>query len=213
MIPAASFDILNETGYDIFSYFREYHNVENPHKAGKIIITAYSTFYPLGEYQRTTVDTLISDPGFGRWVSTHEENTYFTIDFLSNRINLVAYSLFTSQSQRFISNWDLYGIYKDQLYLLDERRNSPLCSAPSTITPGYCSIDDHVDFRIKQPGCFRKFRLIHRGLDSLNNKYLSLTSIKFYGSVNPLFKYPTCKKAKHVFVSLLLTYSFVLSPQ
>ena len=96
MIPSASFDLENKTGYDIFTYFTDYYQIEDPSIDPKILITASSTFLPLGEQNRESVETLIFNPEQGRWASTNETNAYVTIDFLKNKVNLVAYTLSTS---------------------------------------------------------------------------------------------------------------------
>ena len=183
MIPPASFELSNSTGNDIFQYFRDYYNVSNPHEAGIININASSTTPP-GGYNRSTVDILISTPGKGRWASLDIENSSITIDFLKNSVNLVGYTFSTSHDVRFINSWDIYGIYKDQMYLLDSRRNTPLCSNSDDFFQ--CIEDDEKSFIVNTPGFFQKFRIVHIGQDSLSSFYFSLSQIKFYGSVNPV---------------------------
>ena len=200
MIPAASFELSNGTGYDIFQYFCQYYDVENPHTAGKIFINASSTL-TTGELERETVDTLISTPGQGRWVSESIENSSITIDFLKNKVNLVGYTFATSKSRRFIKSWDIYGINKDRMYLLDSRRNSPLCSDLNDLEDG-CNKDEEKSFTVETPGCFQKFRIVHIGRDSGETFFFSLTEIKFYGSVNPLFQCPTFLEKNYKFQSL-----------
>ena len=58
-IPPKFVDV-NRINDDIFSYFRSYFNVSNPHDAGIISIQASSTSSP-GSDERTDVPTLIKD--------------------------------------------------------------------------------------------------------------------------------------------------------
>ena len=189
MIPSASFEVRNGTGYDIFQYFSDFYKEDNLIAAGKIVINASST-YPIGEYDRETVDTLISTPGQGRWVSYDVPNSSITIDFLKNKFNLASYTLFTPKKARFINSWDIYGIFKNRMYLLDSRRNSDLCY-PNPGNSSLCPNDDEKSFIVKNPGCFHKFRIVHVGRDSLSSFHFSLSGIKFYGSINPIFHCPT----------------------
>ena len=207
MIPAASFDVSNGTGYDVFQYFCEYYNTGNPHTAKKLFINASST-YSLGELDREPVDTLISTPGQGRWVSDNIENSSITIDFLKNKFNLVGYTFATPRSHRYIQNWNIYGIFKDRMYLLDSQRDSPLCSTPTS--QNRCQIDDEKSFTVKNPGCFQKFRIVHIGFDSLLSYHFSLSGIKFYGSINPIFNCPTFLHKNIQLHSLSLLFIIVL---
>ena len=77
----------------------------------------------------------------------------------------------TSYPSRFISSWDLFGIYKERLYLLDKRRNSPLCSYSNDM--GLCKQNDSKSFRVQHPGYFQKFRFVHVGVDSMNQNIFS----------------------------------------
>ena len=206
MIPATSFELSNGTGYDVFQFYCEYFHVSNPHTEGKLSITASSTFQ-IGELERETVDTLISTPGEGRWVSESIENSSITIDFFKNKLNLVGYTFSTSNGYRFIKSWDIYGIYHNKMYLLDSRRDSPLCTESNSANR--CITNSEKSFIVKNPGCFSKFHIVHIGLDSELTHYFSLSGIKFYGSLNPIFQCPTFLE-KHSNIYSTYYLSFVL---
>ena len=180
-IESNSFDVKNGNVSDVFSYFRDVYNTDDPSEGDYISIFASST-YPGTALNRSNVSTLISAPDGLRWLSRNETDAYFIIDFHSNQIDLIAYSIETAKRYRFINTWDLYGIEKNKTILIDRQVNVTLCEGAksdgcfnTTITP----------FRCKHPGVFRKFKFVHKGVDSEGDSMLSMSKIRFYGSVNP----------------------------
>ena len=174
-IPPKSIET-NEESEDIFSYFRSYFNIENPHNAGIISIKA-SSDYLFGEKNRTDVSTLIKGDDGERWVSDYEQNASFTINFHSNFVALSSYSIYTSATHRYIKSWDLFGINNKRKYLIDRRNNESICQGKK------CTQDSNKTFSCQHPGFFNKFTFVLTGPDSLNNFLFSLTYLKFFGIV------------------------------
>ena len=195
LIRPASFDLANYTsGEDIFSYYRQVYHTDNPHEKGVISIIASSTLSNITA-QRDDVSVLISTPNGKRWVSEAETNPSITIDFKSNRVDLIGYRFTTHLGFRYISAWDLFGIEGSQTILLDSRRDSPLCSPFENKT---CKEPNQNIFRAQRPGSFHVFKFVHRGLDSNGDKFFSLTSIEFYGAVNSFLNIRSCRATKYI---------------
>ena len=170
------------TSYDIFSYIREYFNVDNPHEAKILHISASSTVNDSGDgSKRGDVSVLIRKPDGFRWVSSYTDNQYFIIYMKNNRIDLTSYSIETEINQRYINTWDVYGIRNGNEYLIDRRVNEPICSGGES----YCIGTSIKTFVCQYPGTFNKFKFIHRGLDSYKEKYFSMSRVMFYGIINP----------------------------
>ena len=181
MIPPFSFDIGDGNTSDVFSYFREFYNVSDPHDAGYITITASSSSSE-GSSMRDYVSTIISEPDGFRWCSMNETNPHFTIDFHRNRVDLLAYAIETSATYRFIKQWDLYGVTHNRRVLIDRRENTTTC--PSAVYRD-CDVESITVFRCSSPGVFSKFIFVGTGPDSHNQSILSMTRIRFYGAINP----------------------------
>ena len=175
LIPPRSIEA-NETEEDIFSYFRSYFKVNNPHEAGIITIKASST-YPLGASYRSDVSSLIREDDGTRWVSEEEKNASFTISFHSNYVALSSYSITSRAGYRHIKSWDVFGIVNNKRYLIDRRTNEPICEDE------YCALNTTRLFSCQYPGFFNKFMFVHTGLDSLNSSIFSMSTLKFYGIV------------------------------
>ena len=175
LIPPRSIEA-NETEEDIFSYFRSYFNISNPHESGIITIKASST-YPLGSDYRSDVSVLIKEFEGARWLSTEEENQSFTINFHSNYVALSSYSITSRAGYRYIKSWDAFGMVNNKRYLIDRRTNEPICEGE------YCALNATRSFSCQYPGFFNKFMFVHTGLDSLNSSIFSMSTLKFYGVV------------------------------
>ena len=189
MIAPASFDLSNESEYDIFAYFRDVYSTPNLHEVGIVSIYASSTMDGSYEYyNRTNASILISEPDGGRWVSGDSPNQSITIDFHKNSVDLIGYFFLTNLDVRFINSWDVYGILGNKMYLLDRRVDSPLC----TTNGQSCAVFNNLKFRNKRPGNFHKFKIVHTGTDSGGTNIFSLSNIQFYGSVNSYFTLNTC---------------------
>lgn len=167
----------NETGEDVFSYFRSYYNVSNPHTSGIITITATST-YPPGEHERSDVSTLIREDDGMRWVSGYEENPSFTINFHNNYVDLISYTIISSENIRYIKNWDIFGVSHGKKILIDRRINESFCPEST------CSQRIVETYTCQYPGLFNKFIFLHTGPDSLGESLLSMSALKFYGIVS-----------------------------
>ena len=187
MITPASFDLANETEYDIFKYFREKYSVPNLNDKGIVTITA-STTEALGDNNRTNASILISEPDGGRWVSYGRKNQYLLIDFHKNSIDLIGYSFLTNIGVRFINSWDVYGVVGKKLYLLDRKVDTPLCSGTMN-----CEFFYNFKFRTQKPVNFHKFLILHTKPDSHDENRFSLSNIRFYGAVNSYFLFQTSK--------------------
>ena len=174
-IPPVSIGV-NETGDDIFSYFRTYFNVSDPHNAKIITITASST-YPEGQNQRADPATIIMKDDGTRWVSYAEKDPCFTINFHSNYVALTAYTVISNAYIRYNKNWDLFGIYRGKKYLIDRRINEKFCGEKE------CPYKIIQTYSCQYPGFFNKFLFISTGPDSYSESVLSMSSIKFYGVV------------------------------
>ena len=172
------------TSYDIFAYIREYFNVDNPHEANILHISASSTLNDSGDgFKRSDVSVLISKPDGLRWVSSKAYNQYFIINMKNNKIDLTSYSI--ESFVRHINTWDVYGIRNGKEYLIDRRVNEPICSGGES----YCIGTSIKTFICQNPGVFNKFKFIHRGLDSYKEKYFSMSRVMFYGIINPNAEY------------------------
>ena len=166
----------NETGEDIFSYFRSYFNVDNPHEAGIISISASSSIIS-NTPNYSDISTIISNKNGTRWISQKQKNSSFVLNFHSNYVALYSYTIKSEARYRYIKNWDVYGINNNKKYLIDRRINESIC------TGLICDEDTIKTFECDNPGFFNKFMVVLTGPDSNNQDYLSLCYIKFYGIV------------------------------
>ena len=205
MISPASFDLANETGYDIFKYFREEYSAANLDERGIVSITASSTSTP-GPNNRTNASILISEPDGKRWSSWIGKNQYLLIDFHKNSIDLIGYSFLTNLGVRFINSWDVYGVVGKKLYLLDRKVDTPLCSGTCN-----CNIFSNLKFRTQKPGNFHKFLILHTKPDSHDEDIFSLSNIRFYGAVNSYFIFQTSKFRQELKSSLNFFLIFLWS--
>ena len=187
MIAPASFELLNKTNYDIFRYFREGYSVTNLHEEGIVTITASSTVDPSGEMNRTNASILISEANGGRWVSTSQNTRYLIIDFHKNSVDLIGYFFLTNVGVRFIDSWEIYGVFGNKYYLLDQRVETPLCTTEN----GNCKEFNNLFFRTQRSGNFHKFIIVNKKPDSYGEYIFSLSNIQFYGAVNSYFIFNT----------------------
>ena len=207
MIPPSSFDLLDGNSSDIFSYFREYYHTDNPHDSGFITINASSTTLDLEEEkEQNNVSILISTPGEDRWVSQQGGDQYFTINFHRNSVDLLGYSIETSSGYRYIKSWDLYGIINTKLVLIDHQRDQITCPNHSTLG-SVCKQDAIAQYRCSNPGVFHKFKFVLAGNDSMNEAYLSMTRLRFFGTLNPYVFYQTqSTHSNHITQSLIYLF-------
>ena len=206
MIPPASFDVGDGNTTDIFAYYRKYYNTSNPHMAGVITITASSTLYG-PENDRANVSTLISEPDGTRWVSKlDDKDPFFKIDFHRSVVDLQAYSIETSGNYRYIKTWNLYGLIGSRMVLIDSKTNATLCE--TTLQGRNCIRDTITPFRVEKPGLFHAFKFVHTGLDSNNERHLSMSRIRFYGTVNTYFHCRTLRTEKIINMSFFVIFLF-----
>ena len=171
LIPS-KFIETSATGEDIFSYFRSYFKVTNPHEAGLVTIKASSTF-TIGDDYRSDVSTLIREDDGTRWVSEGEKNASFSINFYSNYVSLSSYLMNFRYETRYIKYWDVFGIIRGKKYLIDRRINETFTTNKWERTY-YC----------QHPGFYNKFMFVLTGPDSLSENMLSMSNLKFYGIIS-----------------------------
>ena len=193
MIPSFT-SLENATGEDIFYHFRSYFKTPDLHAEGIITVKASSTIPGPGN-NRAEVSIIIHEPDNKRWVSEVKPNQFFTINFYSNFVSLVSYKIETSKSMRYITNWDVYGISNNKLFLIDRRVNESICNSVSI----WCSNNINMSFTCQHPGVFSKFLIQSTGPDSVNEDCLSLTKIRFYGVVSPLRELISCKNGENMY--------------
>ena len=184
MLNSSFFIAENKENDDIFAYFREKFDSEDLNEDGIVLIDESGVTITGTSHTDVSILLTASD-GKKRWVSEDEENQYFTIDFLDNKIGLLAYSIKTTENYRYILSWDLIGIKNNKEYLIDRHTNTPTCKGTGNKGDLLCSSTTTTVFKCQSPGTFSKFKFLHTGLDSRNDNYLSMTRIYFYGYINP----------------------------
>ena len=181
-VESFSCDHSNGKGEDIFKYLRDIYETDNLHNNGYVTLVNSSSLYG-DDYNRTDISTIIGDEDGKRWVSEEEENAYFTIDFHSNSVLLNGYSIKTSPERRFMKSWDVYGIEHNNKEVLIDRQEERIICEPDSYN--FCSVTTVTAFRSQKPGLYHKFKFKLTGRDSLGNYQLSLSKLKFYGTINP----------------------------
>ena len=205
MIKPFSCDISDGKGKDIFKHLREEYLTENLHESGYVTLynSSLSAQETPGQFDITAI---IGEDEKKRWVSGIEQNPYFKIDFHSNNVFLLGYSIETNKSFRFIQSWKLYGIKGNQYFLIDSQQNYSLCEKdPSNA----CKETKIVPFRCQRPGSFHKFKFMLTSPDSLGENILSLSKIKFFGALNPLILCKTLSYQKNYKFSLSLLFILI----
>ena len=205
MIKPFSCDISDGKGKDIFKYLREIYITDNLHESGYVTVFN-SSISPGNTHNKADISTIIGEDDEKRWVSGVEQNPYFTIDFHSNNVFLLGYSIKTSKSFRFIQSWKLYGIKGNQYFLIDSQQNYSLCEKDTSNT---CKETKTVPFRCQRPGLFHKFKLMLTDPDSTSENILSLSKIKFFGALNPLIVCETLSYQNNYKFSLSLLFILI----
>ena len=175
----------NGTNIDIFAYFRSYYSSTNLSGDGIVSVKPSTTSWG-NESLRTGPSNLISEPDGFRWCCNYgDSNPKLEIMFHSNCVTLFSYTIESFKNYRYIKSWNVFGISNKKKYLLDSRKNETVFGAGSTFSV-------FANFTCQHIGTFNKFSIELVDLDSLGEKLLSMSSIQFYGIVNPYNYKQTC---------------------
>lgn len=193
----------NGTNIDIFTYFRNYYSSSNLSGDGIVTIDASSTTWST-DYNKTGPTNIISAPDGLRWCSRYEKRVKLAIKFHSNSVTLFSYTIENFKGHRYIRSWDLYGISRGMKYLLDRRINETILGKAKDRTI-------FVPFKCQTIGSFHTFSFEMTGPDSNDDYYMSMSSIQFYGIVNPIHPLETCIRKRNNYPKLALFVQFLLT--
>ena len=188
---------------DIFAYFRSHYSSTNLSKDGIVSIIASSTTWAT-DYQKTGPTNLISATDDLRWCSSSaDKNPKFEIKFHSNYVTLLSYTIENFKNHRYIKSWKVFGISKRKKYLFDSRINE-------TILGEATSSSIFAPFTCQHIGTFNTYSIELAGGDSNNENLLSMSSIQFYGIVNPYNYKQTCYIIRKTHSTLALIINALL---
>ena len=192
----------NETNIDIFAYFSGYFKSSNLSGDGIVSIIPSSSTLD-GQYQKTDASNLIMPPDEYRWCSSFDGNPKLTIKFHSNQVTLLSYAIEGFKGHRYIKSWKVYGLSKGKKYLLDSRINE-------TVLGEAINSSIFARFECQNIGTFSTFSIESAGKDSSGDILLSMSSIQFYGIVNPYNSMRTCNLIRNTNQNRILYVLLIL---